>query len=728
MGFQRFFRRKSWDEERALELDAYLEQESADNIARGMTPDEARRAAQLKLGNATSVREEIYRMNTLGFLETFWQDVRYGLRVLRKSPGLTSVALLSLALGIGATTAIFSVVYGVLISPYPYAKANEIWAPEIRNAKNPKQFRGNYRVAEYLQVSKLPAFAQVMATSPENRLLTGNTAPETFTTVTVTASAFPFLDVPPLLGRTIAAGDVRPNGEPEPVIVLSYLAWQRLFQGSADALGKTVTLNDVRYSVIGVMPPRFGWWTSDGGWLPMSLDPRQDHPMFAIARLRPGVSAQAAEQQLQALHLELAKARPEDFPKEGFNTVLRNYLDITVAQGEMQSSLQLLFGAVGFLLLIACANVANLQLARATARRREIALRMSVGAGAARVVRQLLTESVALALAGGALGILFAYILKRAIESLMPEFYVPNEARIEVNGKVLAFSGAISAITGIVFGLAPALQCARLQLVDTLKDSTMGAGTSAAGKQPRNLLVIAEVALAVVLLMGASLTIRGFVELQRTDVGFQADRVLMVGLSVPPKRYATYEQRVALTESDPAACERDSGCAIGGHRQWRTAVRRSPVHVFVGGSGAGARTAHSGGADQRGLSAHPRHSSAGGAGTHGVGSGARGTGRAGQRKRLPVVGVRRCDRAPHPAGSSGSARERAAAAGASGTRVHGGGSAGRHQERRPAQSGRPGDLRALYRRRAAGSDTGGAHAGKSDAPAERGAAGGGAGG
>src|SRR6185369_4974062 len=266
-------------------------------------------------------------------------------------------------------------------------------------------------------------------------------------------------------------------GEPEPVVVLSYRAWQRLFQGSPDALGKTLTLNETPYTVIGVMPSRFGWWTGDGGWFPMRLDPRQDRPLFAIARLRSGVSPKVAEQQLHALHTELAKARPADYPKEGFTTVLRNYMDITVASGEMQSSLRLLAGAVGFLLLIACANVANLQMARATARRREIALRMSVGAGGARVLRQLLTESVVLAVAGGVLGVLLAKGLTRGIFLLMPDFYVPNEARIEMNSYVLAFSAGISVLTGILFGLVPALECSRLQLVETLKDATKGAGS-----------------------------------------------------------------------------------------------------------------------------------------------------------------------------------------------------------------------------------------------------------
>ena len=488
-------------------------------------------------------------MNTLGFFSTLWQDLRYGLRVLRKSPGLTAVALLSLALGIGATTAIFSVVYGVLISPYPYSRTDEIWSPSIRNAKNPDQGRFTYKAAEVLRMREPPAFSMVMATSPDSRILKGDRAPETFTAVQLTANAFQFLGVNPILGRTILPSDVAANGQAEPVIVLSFKAWQRLFEGRDDAIGKTVTLNDVPYTVVGVMPSRFGWWTGDGGWVPMALDPRSDRTMFPIVRLAPGISSRAAQEQLQVLHQQLAQAAPADFPKEGFVTSLRNYMDITVAAGEMQSSLRLLFGAVGFLLLIACANVANLQLARATARAREIALRMSIGAGRPRVLRQLLTESVVLSLAGGILGIVLAIAFTRAVVALMPEFYVPNEARITVNVYVLAFSVGISVLTGILSGLAPAMQCSKLNLVETLKDAGKGAGMGSAGKRTRSLLVIVEVALSVVLLVGAGLTVRGFLSLQQMDVGFQADRVLMVGVQLPAKRYTTWEQRVAFSQS-----------------------------------------------------------------------------------------------------------------------------------------------------------------------------------
>jgi putative ABC transport system permease protein len=281
----------------------------------------------------------------------------------------------------------------------------------------------------------------------------------------------------------------------------------------------------------------------------MQMDRHRARTVFPIVRLRPGVSKAVGEQQLQALHLRLAKDTPAYYPKEGFITFLSNYMDITVAAGEMHASLRLLFGAVGFLLLIACANVANLQLARATARAREISLRMSLGAGRARVMRQLLTESIVLSLTGGALGVGFAVVLTRMIVALMPEFYVPNEARMTINGWVLLFSLGVSVATGILFGLAPALECSRLDLVETLKDAGKGSGVRAATGKTRNLLVVAEVALSVILLVGASLTIRGFVNLQRTELGFQPERVLMVGIQLPAKRYATYEKRVAFAQN-----------------------------------------------------------------------------------------------------------------------------------------------------------------------------------
>ncbi|MBO0861917.1 MAG: ABC transporter permease, partial [Chloracidobacterium sp.] len=473
--------------------------------------------------------------------DEMFQDLKFGMRMLLKRPGLTLIAAFTLALGIGATTALFSVIYGVLISPYPYAKPGGIWAPGLRNAQTNQQMRP-YQLIEYLEMARLPVFADVMATAPGQALLTGEYAPETIQAHRLSGNAFNFLGVPPLLGRTIQPSDIRPNGDPEPVAVLSYGRWQRLFAGDPKAIGKTLRLNDQPYTIIGVMPPRFGWWTDSGVWLPLGTDSRDAQVVFPITRLKQGVSPTAAEEQLHVLQLELAKSNPSGFPKDAFTSQLTNYLDITVASGTMQQSLQLLFVAVGLLLLIACANVANLQLARATARTREIAIRLSMGARRGQIVRQLLTENLMVSLLGGLLGLLFAYWITQLMVALMPTFYVPNEARIEVNRYVLIFCVVVAAMTGILFGLAPALHSSRPDLVTALKDDARTSGASTGGRT-RALLVVVEVALSVVLLVGASLTIRSFAMLQKVDLGFRPERVMSVGLPLPPKRYATWEQR-----------------------------------------------------------------------------------------------------------------------------------------------------------------------------------------
>lgn len=471
-------------------------------------------------------------------------DLRFAFRQLAKAPGFTAVAVLTLALGIGVNTALFSVVYGVLLDPYPYAKSNEIWAPQILNTKTGRGSGGSL-VSDYLQLAQLPAVASAMATTAYDSVtLAGDINPEILNVPRISGSACEFLGVAPVVGRGISPADILPNGEPRPVALLSFKLWQRLFNGDPDAVGRTIMLNDTPHTIIGVMPPRFGWYTSDGLWLPLGTTDlkRRVNP---IVRLKPGVTKEVAGQQLLALSQALAQAEPNRFPKDGFTASFINYLDVTVSSGEMRSSLQLLFYAVGFLLLIACTNVANLQLSRGAARTREIAVRLALGASRGRLVRQLLTESVALALAGGLLGIFFAWGLTQIIVALMPEFYVPNEARVTLNGWVLAFSVGVSLLTGILFGLAPGLQCTKPDLNEALKDGghAGGAGGGTRGARTRNTLVVVEVALSIVLLVGASLAIRGFLELQRVDRGFRPERTLMALLPLSPKRYTTFEQR-----------------------------------------------------------------------------------------------------------------------------------------------------------------------------------------
>ena len=468
-------------------------------------------------------------------------DLKFAFRQLFKNPGFTFVAVLTLALGIGATTALFSVVYGVLISPYPYARPGEIWAPGLRSAGSDQSFRA-YRPDEYREMAKLPVFSEVMATGPGRALLTGEFAPETIGGVRVSANAFHFLGVPPLFGRVIQPSDIQPTGEAELVTVLSFSRWQKLYGNDTNILGKTLRLDDQNYTIIGVMPPRFGWWTDDGVWMPMSVDSRAQRGVFPIVRLKEGVSAHAAQEQLHALQLDLAKINPSGFPKEEFNTTLTNYLDMTQASGTMQHSLQLLFAAVGFLLLIACANVANLQLAKATSRAREMAIRLAIGAGRAQLIRQLLIESIVLSVLGGLLGLLFAFWITDLIMRLIPGGNIPNESRIEINGYVLGFLFLTSVMTGILFGLAPALQSSRPNLVDSLKDQAHGSGGYPGGRT-RAALVIVEVALSMVLLVSAGLTIRSFVAMQQVELGFRPERVMVMNLPLPPKRYPTWEQR-----------------------------------------------------------------------------------------------------------------------------------------------------------------------------------------
>ena len=474
------------------------------------------------------------------WLDTLKQDLVYGLRSFGRSKGFVAVALLSLTLGIGATSAIFSVIYGVVIDPYPYAAANHIWMPEVNGVDG--RDGHTYTPAEVRQMQATPAFASVMATTVQPVLLTGEFSPESLNGVLVTPNGFNFLGVPPVVGRTIQPSDIRGNGDAEPVVVLSHRLWLRLFEGNPDAVGKTLRLNGRPHTIVGVMPPRFGWFTSDGLWLPLAPARTDVQWMSAIVRLAPGVTPEAAEQQMHALNRRFAEQRPDSFPKQGFKTTLHNYLDVTVASGEMRTSLNLLLGAVGFLLLIACANVANLQLARGVSRAREIAVRMSIGADRRRLLRQLLTESVLLSVVGGALGVLFAFGAIRAIVALMPEFMVPNESRVTINLPVLAFSLGVSLITGIVAGLVPALQASKTDTSQVLTASR-STGAGGHGARTRSALVVVEVALSVVLLVCASLTVRTFMALQGVDSGLRADRVLLMNVPLAQERYQTRDQR-----------------------------------------------------------------------------------------------------------------------------------------------------------------------------------------
>lgn len=540
---------KRWEARRERlesEMQAHIELESQENIDAGMSPLGARQAAMRKFGSVVLAGDQSREAWGWLWLERLWQDVRFALRSFRKNAGFTVVALLSLMLGIGASIALFSVVYGVLIAPYPYAKPDQIWAPAVVGPHDAVHGWHSYSQREMEEIRKLPAFTDVMATSVNPVLLTGGINPENFYGVYLTGGAFNFLDVKPLIGRTIQPFDIGPGGQAAPVVVLSYGFWQRFFSGDPRAIGRTITLDDVPRTIIGVMPPRFGWWTNQAFWLPLRTDLKDTRGIAVIMRLASGVTQHSAEQQLNQLNIRLAADRPGDYPKGQLHTLLLNYMDITAASGEMADSLHLLFAAVGLLLLIACVNVANLQLARTTGRAREIAMRLAIGAGRGRLVRQLLTESVLLSVVGGALGVLFAVGATRLMVALIPPDYVPNESRIVINGWVLLFSLGVSMLTGILFGLAPALRSSHPDLVGTLKDGGGGAAGSVRGRAMRNWLVVAEISLSVILLAGASLAVRGFVQILHVDPGFQPDKVLRIDVTLAPQHYPTWQQRNVL--------------------------------------------------------------------------------------------------------------------------------------------------------------------------------------
>ncbi|MDR3750610.1 MAG: ABC transporter permease [Terracidiphilus sp.] len=535
------------------EIQTHIEMETQENIEAGMEPEAARQAALRKFGNVPVASDQSRVVWGWLWLEQLGQDMRYTVRSLAKSPGFTSVALLSLMLGIGASVALFSVVYGVVIAPFPYAHVEQICWPATADKNDPMGAIGRhlYTLNELHAMEKSGIFAGVWAMMPESDLLTGNdVGTESVTGVRMSGEGFNDLGVPPLMGRTIQPFDTRANSEPAQVVVLTYKFWKRVFAGDPHVLGRKLNVNHVPYTVIGVMPPRFGWWTPDTFWLPMSMDSTDSRPKYVAIRLRAGVNKRVAEQQLSQFDQEMAAIAPEHFPKGSIHATLDQMTALnSAAQSGLSKSLNLLLAAVGLLLLIACVNVANLQLARMTTRTREIAMRVAIGAGRGRLIRQLLTESVLLSLAGGVLGVLLAIGATRGIVALIPPDFMPNEARIAINGYVLLFTVGISMLTGILFGLAPALRSSRPDLVGVLKEGGSGSGGSLRGQAMRGGLVVTEIALSVILLTGASLAIRNFMQLMTTDLGFQPEKALVVPMNLPPERYKTLEQRNAFSKT-----------------------------------------------------------------------------------------------------------------------------------------------------------------------------------
>ena len=485
---------------------------------------------------------------TTSFFETFWQDLKFGARTLRRNPGFAAIAVLTLALGIGANAAIFSVVNAVLLRPLPWREPDRavmIWS---KWTAFDKTWVATGEVVDYRRRSRT---LQEVATWSDGQVnLTGDGDPERLSAASVSANTFSTLGAVPMIGRTFTAQEDLPQGPR--LVVLSYGLWNRRYSRDASIVGRSVLINGTSYEVVGIMPPGFLLPTDFRNpeptqlWMPLQMDPAStdhgSHGLYAASRLAPGATVPQAADELHGIARAMTNEGLYPVQME-FDTVVLSLTDEVV--GSVRLSIWLLFGAVGFLLLIACANVANLLLARAEARQREIAVRSALGAGGLRVLRQLLTESFVLASASAVVGLALAYGAVRLVAWWNPAS-IPRVAGVSLDWRVLLFTGVVALVTSVIFSLAPALRAMRVDLTESLKDGGQGASTSGARQRFRNALVVVEMALAVVLLVGAGLMLRSLWSLQRVPIGFDPSNVMTMRVSLPATSYESPEQVVAF--------------------------------------------------------------------------------------------------------------------------------------------------------------------------------------
>lgn len=469
------------------------------------------------------------------------QDVRFGMRSLAQSPGFAITAILSLALGIAATTAIFSVVYGVIIDPFPYAHPETLMSIQVREPDHNLSF-SPYTPDQYLDVAEHShIFRGVIASTISDVLLTGAANPERLRGNFVTTNTFQVMGVQPLLGRYITPADG--GVEAAPVVVLGYKFWQRHFGGDAHVLGTNLRLNDKVRTVVGVMPPRFMWRGADV-YLPIVLQRGKIvegvRYINVIGRVKPGVSAAEADADLHPIVQDILSRDPS-YHHEKFEVKLYNFYE--TYPSSIRKQLWILLSAVGLLLLIACSNVSNLMLARATARSREMAVRASLGAGRLRIARQLLTESLLLGIAAAVLGTLLAFGTLYGVVAIIPPGTIPDESQISLNVPVLLFTLALSLLTALLFGLAPAIQAARTDVAGALRSSGRGFAGSLREGRLRKILVAAEVSLAMLLLIGASLVLRTLLKLENVNLGYDPNAVLSMQIPLPESHYPTIDAR-----------------------------------------------------------------------------------------------------------------------------------------------------------------------------------------
>jgi putative ABC transport system permease protein len=505
------------------EIRAHIDLQTTLNIEAGMPAGEARLAALRAFGSTTLAKEDSRAMWGFRSLEALAQDVRYGLRIAARKPGFTTVAILTLALGIGANTAIFSLVNGILLRPLSFPKPERLVS-----------LTEDYAKGGFVLIAGESTTMEVAATLPgeEFNLAQPGQSPLRVTGTRATATFFPILGVGAELGRVFHAGEDSPGNDQ--VVILSHGLWQRQFGSDPEIIGRRITLDGEDREVVGVMPANFRYGsTVEALWLPLTLDPRNKGdfwgPVFpVIGRLKPGVSLEQARLELRRLVPEIIAASPFTEPPDWNSNSTVVSLQQTMVSN-VRETLLLLLGAVGLVLVIACANVANLLLARAASRQREMALRVALGANRSRIVRQLLTESVLLALGGGLIGVVLAHSGLAALRNLLPA-NTPRLEEVAVDGRVLMFTAGLAILTGLLFGLAPALRSSKVGLVESLNAGGRGAGGDRKGRL-HNGLVVAEMGLAVVLLTGAGLLIKSLWLLSGANPGFDPEQLVTVEIT-----------------------------------------------------------------------------------------------------------------------------------------------------------------------------------------------------
>src|SRR5579859_6840590 len=540
------------DHEFEREFEAHLEMLTEENLRRGMTADEAQRAARLRLGGLTQLKETNRELRGLPVIETFLQDTRFALRVLRKNPGFTAVAVLTLALGIGANTAIFSVVYAVLLKPLPYAKSEELF--NVFEAQPQAGVTGTgWSYANFAEFREQNRVFSEMAGSQFHQLtLTGRGEPSVVNASVVTPEPVTPFEGQPGAGPVFSPEDGKPGAPP--VVILSETLWRRVFGAEPSVIGSSIDLDKRSFTVVGIMPAAFRFpqlTENEQLWIPLAQDPifshwmprRGGHWLRVVGRLKAGVSMEQAQAEMDAIGTRLAK----EFPEDNHGWTVRMVPLRTMIVGKVRDALLVLLGAVGLVLLIACANIANLLLTRATSRAREIAVRSTLGAGRARIVRQLLSETAVLGLLGGAMGITLAYWGVQALSSLLPES-VPQVNAIRVDTLVLGFALLLSLAASCAFGLAPALFAANCNLQGSLREGGGRAGESRNRRRARGILAAGEIALAMVLLVAAGLLLRSFAKLTSVSPGFDARHIVMADISLPQFQYAKAQQWAAFSD------------------------------------------------------------------------------------------------------------------------------------------------------------------------------------